>query len=511
MNKSMPDYDYHGSNRPVSMIMASLRNQWWNSITSTKPTYEPGMNWQTYEANVAKWEADLPLIASTFAKTLNTDKASHFGEIWNETYQYLSPAQKTALQGRSLLETLLAETTQEGYMAYQIENDTIYDAANRVWRATQWDPYWEMVTTVSQQDRARLDLAKDQFLDSHPAMNAKQLYDEIVKIYGPNRFTFRQVQKLLDEGPGDPYTTQERLDYGKSDIELAEEQIWAVLNWAGGSTGSDKLKKAYGIYGPQDDFNMWYRTEGTGLRTQPEELFKMRDNLLRAARDAKIPEPTRAELEQRVKVYDLNEEFKNWVTAELGSAFLRRSSAETGMPAGTLEAYYNMDYSSQAEWKKQEENKDEAKKIELYRKMREEFAKNNPLWAAYYTEYIPVKKQNLNFADTAAAQNSPVPEYRPNSLPVNATTRPSGAPMEYGGQVQTSEPTPAQDKQYVSKLSTITWPKGFRKAAGDAVANEIERLLYDGRFLSQPARDYLYDLAKRHREWRGFIFQILSK
>lgn len=512
LNENNPDYQYRGSGKPVALLEQSIRNQWWDSVRSTMPTYDVEKeSYPEYEARVEAWKATLPQIAQFLAASVTSEISStEFDKFYNETTAYLSDRQALYFDPK-LIQKLMAETTAQGLEQYRRENDNIFDAANEAWKLNYWNKFWDTLDMVDPEDDARRDLAIADFHAANPVPGEDILYQWIAEIYG-DRFTPAQIHSLMIN---DPYSVEERLDYGKTPEQIAQGEIWDILNWAGPTVGRSVLLNAYtAAGGNENDFTTWYDTEGLGYSSQPEKLFLMRDNLLAAADHIGLTPPTHEELVQRVEASDLNNKFKELATDKFGEDFTRQADAKNGVPPGILAYYYGLTYDDEKLFRQGQILPDGTNTrgmyllVEQYKGLKKQFAAANPLFAMYYTEYVPIKDQDIKFT---------IPDAKFNTTPRGGT--PSIGKRKFierevlHPQSQDNVGSTAMQTQQwqPSQLSIAQWPDGFRAAVGDDIANEIEGLLKQGRWLSKPAKDFLYDFAKRHRQYRAFIYQLLSK
>ena len=499
LQRRTPDYNYLGSAKPVSLIEKELRNDWWFILRSTMPTYEVEKETFTdYEAKVAAWKLDLP------------KQAELLGKYYEETVTYRVGALSTEQQAKfnkNIIKSLISETSGAGYDTYRLENDSVWDAANEVWKTNYWNKYWDALEGLDGQERK---YAEKVYQLENPEPDATTIYNWISKKYG-NRFTLDEVKSLLGEGEDQINSINERLNINQTPEEKAENDIWTLLSWAGMAVGQEKLTDIYqALGGSQDDITTWYQTDGLGYANKPEKLMQIRDTLSEAASKLKLTEPTRAELRQRVEVERANDKFKEWVNDELGRDFLRREDLTKGISNGIYTNYVSKEYEIQKEIRA---DKEVAKKIQTYYKMRDTYAKENPLWAQYYYEYVDFKDLDVPVQGSQAVKPvKPVVKYDPN------VTYNGGGVSAKSKRVDRVEvqPDPSKGSSFVpekrtTRLSITTWPEGFREVAGNEIADEIEGLLKRGKFLSLPAKQYLYDMAKRHRKFRGFIYNILSK
>jgi len=457
--------------------------------------------YKDYEERVAQWKKELP----EHGQYMMTYPS--FFQQYAGTMKALNEDQKKGI-GDKFLKQLMSETNEDGYNKYRLKNDTVYDAANEAYRRFYWNKFWDSIEGLegAKREKAMLD-----FNEQNPTPGEKQMYEWIKDIYGPTRFSMGQVMTLMGASPDQVMTTKERLDYGKTPEQLAQNQIWDILAWAGPSTKRNLLTNAYLSITPEhaEDFDTWYNTGGYGFINKPEDLMRFRDNLVLAANRIGLQPPTGEELDQRIRAEDLNDQFKKLVAEDpkLGPTFLQQPDVKNGIPAGIYAQYAGLgeDYYMQKEWLKQNPPS-VGTAIKYYKALRKSYSQQYPLWGSYYQDYVPLKKQNIKFnavTPTTTSTSTPAPQ-PPPAAPGTVVPNIQQSNISNTGMV------PVQ-KGNTPIPRAITFPSGFEKVAGAEIVQEIEQYAANRTPLSQPAKNYLYDLAKRRRQYRAFIYGILSE
>lgn len=510
----VPDYgEFFLSTKPVRLIEQDLRRDWWQLVKMSKPTWDgQPENYAKYEAAVAAWEAGLGSPEYSFFPAYIQSVMQRKVEM----YQTKMKPDQLRNFNTNLVIDLVRETNKQGYQMYRLENDTVYDAAVEVYMRNYWNKYWDSIEGLKGDARSFADAT---FQWTNPPPNARTLYKWITELYG-NRFSLNEVMTLSEEGQIFSYSIKERMNYNKTKEELMRDDSYNLLMWAGPGTHRDALNKAYQAEGGGSvDIDRFYWSDGHGF-TSSEELKLFYERLTRAAVALGLKAPTGSQFQERMKVLELNEKFKEQINTELGYDFLRIENPEEGVTKGLNQWYNGLDFDMQKAFrdsaKIDEKDKADWARIQTYRKKREEYAKANPLWALYYYEYKKPKDLDIKPSFDGTAKPAIVGvEPGDTSLAFQAP-RGVGVGSGMGGKDKREDRedlggVPPSPVKRVSKLSIVQWPEGFRATVGDTVADEIEGLLKYGRYLSAPAKQYLYELAKRHRNWRGFIYNLLQR
>jgi len=493
----LPDYIYYGTDKPVELIEKDLRDKYWRMLSSTAPQWAVarGEKYEEYEAKYNAWLEQLPEIAQSFQNDFerNRDVLGVYHNL--KSNQVIDP---------NFIQLLVDESNAAGMAAWKLENDTVFTALNTVWKNNIWDRYWDAVSGI---DGAERDLAEYDFYQNNPTPTPETLYQWVSALYG-DRFTYEEVMKWATwnpDGGNKVYNPQDRINVGKSDADKARDEIWDILSMAGPGRKKDELLNAYAkLGGDMDLLTVWYEESGKAFMSDEIKLMAMRDMLRRAGTSVELKAPTREELLMRVEAERQNDVFNAMVDAKFGPEF--RSEE----PGGVLFTYYNLldapgGYQLQKEWKK--EHPKEWAQISEYKSLRNQYAGNNPLWGAYYVLKININAQNLPaFAEGPSTE--PTVPFTGYSSPTSPSEK--GYETVKGGESGNAPVRQGQSKK-TSKIVPLTFPSGFQDIAGEALVTEIYNLYKYNRWLSKPAKDYLYKLAKSHPKWRGFIYKILSK
>src|SRR5688572_14088657 len=146
------------TNKPVELIQKQLTDEWFRAINSSKPSWdvEGGETYDEYTGRVAQWQAQLPQSSGLYMGAFMRQK--HVVELLNalrEDQQF----------DKSFFGGLAQQTTAQGIEEWETQNDDIFDALNKAWKATYWEEYWN--SGVLQKGYSS-DLAEQDFLAKHP-------------------------------------------------------------------------------------------------------------------------------------------------------------------------------------------------------------------------------------------------------------------------------------------------------------------------------------------------------
>jgi hypothetical protein len=349
--------------KPQEMVDEHYRSLWWQIIGETKPKWETenGETWDQYSHRVETWQTELPQIAATMMPIFAINLGMAGQEI-NAT----RTAKAVDLSG--LPQTLMNETTYEGYAAWQKNKDTVYDAVESAWDAVYAQDYYSIFDLSG----AERQLAEMQFAQDHPAPpTTKDIWAWVQQEY-PGKFTLAQVTEAMEGRQ--VMTPEENLNYGKTPQEIQGEDIWDVLSYVSPGQGLKDLKKAFDLLGGNtDDISVWYATGGNvSSWNDPQEFQRFHDTLIQAATSLGLQQPSQAELEKRVQAQQINETYTQQKQEIYGDDV----------------DYYLTLYSYMSTAERRTWRKENADIYDYYVKgfydWRDQFAADNPVWGAYY-------------------------------------------------------------------------------------------------------------------------------
>jgi hypothetical protein len=480
----------YGTNKPSELIQRNFRNDWFQEVNETKPTWNVtnGETYDQYQARVADWEKNLPAIAIRLMNEFRKDNM----EV-NQTIAKLKPDQ--GFDTSAFFNALIQETTIEGVNAWGLENDDVFDALNKGWKSLYWDKYWNSGVLKGGYDA---DLAERDFYTKNPEPpNAEQLYSWMLITYG-DRFSLDEVKKWVDGT--DVASIQDRTLASKDDPKdyQMRQEVWDMLSWLGpGGRNREVFDDAFAANGGDPDWlTTWYQESGQAFTTQPEKIQAMYDKLKATISELQLQPPKRAELVRYVQAQEQNDQFKTAVTRELGESFY-----------DLLGYYNNLDTTAKREFQGEQSVLYET--IEAYTSLRQDYADKNPLWAEYFGfDLQPTVMSNATNPDNVAPVYSGTPNPRAKKNPSH-----NKKPADYlpgGGSKPKYSYSQTPQFNIQSRVMTSFSPQ-FLQTIGNKLTWEVSQLYSTNRRLSTAAMGFLRNLSTRHPEWANSIRDILQR
>ncbi len=480
--KLMPAYSYMGSNKPVTLLEKDMRNVWWKRLTAARPGWwgEDVETYAEYEARLKQWEQDLPTVAKIYAIRFKRDPQVR------SIMEHLDTDQPIDLD--KLAATLISESTIDNYNLWKLENDDVFTALNTVWKENYWDKYWDTVGDLSSTER---DIAEEKFFRDNKQPDVAQLYQWIVKKYGPDRFTPNDIQRWMMNDPNkqsEVYGIDERHLQDVGETSVLREKIWSLLSWAGPGKQRDVLQNAFvDSGGNPKDLEDWYAAPpGTSAwQNDPAHVKDFYDRLTEAANRIHLSAPSIPQMEQFLKARQENDLLNDLLIEKLGRGY-----------QSVLDEYFfksgNLNRQDFGRWKHQ--NPDAVKMIRQYFYIRTTFGYAHKLWASYYLW-------------------SPRPH--PTNMGYPELNSPSGYQPAISGSDKKAEeimdsPNWQQSRSPLQFSFGPAWPKNMRGNVSQNLVHEVESAYRGYGNLSSSARSYLNSLYRTHPEWRQFIVQILT-
>jgi hypothetical protein len=485
---TLPDRTYYGVNATNQKLEERIRAEWWRRLTASMPVWDvKNEEYEDYEKKVVQWKASLPAIARTLAGSISEDYPDGSG-----TFQYYLDGIRTHLiKGQTvddaLIQTLISESTASGYDLHRRSNDDLLTALNEVYRVEYEKPYYSALDGLGGFTRR---YAEDEWNKNNPEPDAAKLFKWLQHYY-PNRFTLAQVKSQLEgiQERDKVFSISERSDAKKSEYELQKQEIWEVLAAAGLSK-----QKAYlftneftdartGLPNADDYITTWYLSNGQAWDKQDPEAQKafeaFHDAVMQLAKEQKIGNLTPAQVATLARAESLNVKFNQRIESELGKQFLSNFDERR---VGVLGAYLSMDKDDRKAFRQM--SPELYALIPEYYRLRDEFARENPLWAQFYYKYSP--EGDVTRGGTISGTGG-------------GYYRPSKKPGKGGG----GGYSPSQPQQ-------IQWPSGFTNYISLTIMQEIVAFLNSGQALSNATVTYLQTLAVNHPEWAPFIQGIVE-
>jgi hypothetical protein len=496
---------YYGTNKPVELIQREIMNDWFRAVKMTQPRWdiEKGETYQEYQIRVKEWETNLPNIAPILMKDFRQREDIqmvianlHMDQSFN-TGQFFSD--------------LAAGATTEGLENWDKENDDVFDALNKAWKAMYWDKYWD---SVIGKEGYEVDLAERDFFQVNPdAPDAAALHEWISIYYGPDKFSFKDVQQWVEDV--DPLTVEERRLSDQPDPEdyQKRQDIWNMLSWLGPGSRNrdvfyDALSNAGGDPGMLDT---WYDEVGNAYMTQPEKLDKLHSDIKEALKTLDLKQPSRAELVRFIQAQEENETFKKLISKELGNRFFDWTDQNGQTQPGVFSFYNGLDSDSKRRFR--DENPDEYALIQSYYDMKEVFGEEHKTWNDYYglettpTVKLPEGEENLKLSPPSPSG----PTFSGGGKPRGSgggggSPKPAAAPIgsqnAYQDRFVPSFYIPDRTGNYISP--------GLFNLVGQKMTWEIQQAMQSGRRISSAGQSFLRSVANRYPEYTDEIARILA-
>jgi hypothetical protein len=451
--------------KPKEMLFADFQNEWFQMIRETKPIwdYENGMSYNQYREAVDEWEIDIPEIALAMAPTF-------MGKVI-ETH-LLTFIEEQRENPEEIMALLLEQSHAEGFEQWDLSNDDIYGALDRIWTENVVNPYW----TVSEEEdfSKRKELAQREFMASTD-MSPEAIKGLLVEKYGPDQFSEQQIDAAFEgrEGltPDEKQAMEREIEVGEA-AASAERAMWDTLV-AVPPGNTDELNAELIRIGGQEFENFvdtWYLTQSGESFKDPDFFAKGVKLVQQAAANLGWDKPTRPELEEWGDAQELNQIFRDKVVVRLGVDFYDFQAA-----------YYAMKPNDRTEFR--EANPAQYEKIKEYRVLREDFAVAYPLWQKYY--FPDFEKKAVGGGGGRAGGTG-----------VSRSARPSI--QDFGtfapfGKRSTLDATELLDDRVLGRGGATGkpwWPAWYLDKVGEALARELEALA-KGKALSEEAKTYV--------------------
>jgi hypothetical protein len=491
----------YGTNKPVELIQRDMANEWFRQIKATKPTwkFDEGETYEEYQQRVMEWEARLPQIAGMYMEEFRDRNDIQM------TIAKLHPDQH--FDTGSFFNELVGMSNKEGLELFDKENDDVFDALNKAWKATYWDEYWNGVIG---KDGYEVDLAESDFYQKHQQPpSADELYAWIVNYYGPEKFTRDEIAKWADDT--DTLNVEERVLQGKDDPAdyKKRQEIWDMLSWLGpGNKNREVFNTAFvNAGGDPDMLTVWYEESGEAYKTKPERLELLHSAIQQAIKDLGLQPPDRAELVRYVRAQNENNEFKQWVGEELGNQFFDYQDEDGVMQQGVFSYYNSLDRDAKKQFRR--DYPEEYDAIQTYYDMKRVFQDEHPVWADYYgfdTE------PSVKLPETSSGSTMTPPSL---SGPVGGGGGGRGRGGGGGESKPLYRPTYSQFDQaprfFINDRTSNYISPGLFNLVGNKMAWEISSLMTSGRRISSAGVSFLRSVRSRYPQYASEIDRILAR
>jgi len=468
--------DYIGY-KPTSLVYQQARNMWWETIRNTAPVPD-----FTRPNGYVEWKEKYD---AWLAEITSPQNVAFLVRDLEGMFTSLEWADETN-RPENMMGLLAVETTPEGFETWKKENDSVLQAIEYVHGRYFLDEYFRGIEGKNVDEST---LFKRFFDRKYPEGATDENYIEwIQKEYG-DRFSDGQIIAAVH---GRPRTTpEERQEQGAGPLKPVLNSIFEELSGiAPGTEYGDFLDAYRSVGGREGDIDVVYNPitgQGTKVIDFPSDKSKeWADDVLAKIREAKrimgLDNISDAELKDRGDARNLNDTFRASVEQTLGDDFY------------TLYGYYNgLSLSEQSAFRKS--SKEDYARIEEYRKMRDAYAEQNPLWAKYYVE-----------ADKKSTSGGGGGGGRAGGGTGAARSRAAVPPGGFASPGLRS----TLDARYLAphnlgRAGTTrapVWPRWLLEKIGEVMAQEVAALVEDGTVLPPQVEEYLKNLAARNNDAR---------
>ena len=376
---------------PEKLVYEELANHIWRAFRDLIPRWDPGEEtYPEWDKKRKEFVANLP----NMAQVLITPYYTAFANASLLDDSLMPPEMIKARMGplralifpeinmpENLRERLMEEFSDPArYELWQKSKDSEWEALENAWEEIFWRPRWDALIDPASGEFYGGDafrLAESAFLQQF-GPEGRPSNEQLVKWVQENYPARWESQDLLRILQGTTtYSAEDRLAEQRGEAYSVEQDLWDLL-WRvnpGQQYGDfldmiDVVGKERGI--GADDLSTWYNTGGNSdAWSDPAEFQALMEVVQEAISAMNIPEPTQADMRERVEAKKLNETFQALRDKELGD------DIETLMTY-----YYNLSPNDRRTFRQSAPS--EYERIQKYYNLRDQYAQDNLIWAKYY-------------------------------------------------------------------------------------------------------------------------------
>lgn len=350
--------------KPQELVEEHYRGLWWKLLDGTRPTWDAqNEDYKSeYLPRLRAWEADLPNAAKKLASVFTQNLAINFPNVFN--------GQDVV----SIADKLVAETNLDGYNNYEMSKDTPVDALSRAWEETYWNPYWDMIGVAK---GYQLQLMQDNFFGSHPKPTTDELIawvqqqpayqgkwtDDELRQATMTAEDLKQQRQVLD--------VQTAQDIGKTEPESKWDEMWNLYGWIPPDRKSEFYKTFAMLNGNSDALDTFFNVTGPNAFKSSEDFNKLYTDIQRTIAEMGVTAPTGSQLQTLAYAQTLNDNLTTMLKMSLGDTY-----------STIIDNYFALDKNQRKEWRRL--YPDQYDIIQKYYDLRDQYAKQYPLWAEYY-------------------------------------------------------------------------------------------------------------------------------
>ena len=348
--------------KPQEMIEEIARNNVLYLISSLRPHYDrENETYPEYSAKLAAWEVTIPLLAQGIEPLMIAQM------LKNPIVAY---------EGQDVMGALnraITSANLDVYNKWIKDNESAPEALQNGWEELHANFFYEQVMGLTGAIKTE---AENLFRQAHPKPTDDQLVEWVMKNY-PNRWTEEELRTAMTTPEGEPrdiLEADEAMARGKTTDETLRDDIYNDYGWI-----PQNMKTAFydelNVRGLSADFDTFMNTGITNpfKKTERDKLQNLRNVVKQILMDLEIQRPMGTELDMQVEAQKLNDQLKQMFVMRFGESY-----REIVQEYGQLDSQAN-----RKEWKVR--NPEWAAMISEYYDLRDEYAKQYPIWALYYT------------------------------------------------------------------------------------------------------------------------------
>ncbi len=469
--------------KPESMIRDQFTRNMMFIVSSFRPVWAKGdEEYADYQRRVQEWEQNIPTLVQEVMPIFATELIKNPIE---------------AYAGQDVLgqiEPALANINIDSFRKWEMDMDSAPEALLKAYETLYSDFFFEEVWGVK--GKANQQLALEAFERAHPKPTQAELIAWVQENYG--RWTTHELVTAMQTPAGaqrDIMDVEEAVDRGKSDIELMWDEAWDTRMWLDKSNRRDFENAYVSLGGDARDLDLMYDAEGGAdaipfIKWNATGGFEEVSGLIKQAADQiGLQPPTGSALKVRAEAERLNEQFNDMVKLRFGENFSEVVNRYSfGMDSFQRRQYakdYPLEYQA----------------IQEYFKLKDQFAKQNPIWAEYYTSsgggakyygYSGRSSRRSGGRSVARSGNQFVPVGMRSTQDANTLLAPEN--LGKGGVAG------------MPKLPTQFWEKTTID-----LRSEIYRFVNGDAQLSKAAVGFLTRQADRYPEYKPEIDKLLAE
>ena len=346
-------------NKPQEMVDQIALNNIMRQIEMFKPEWNPddGMTYPEYKVLLEKWRANIPNEAKRILPLILQQLTDRPIQIYND--QDVIGAINRAVE----------MATAESYDGWKKDNTSVSGAILDGYNTLFMNEYLDILYNMK--NDARKTLAMQEWVQNNPKPTNDELFEWVMAEYG-DRFTAEQVKEALlteDEQPRDVLSIDDREARYATPRDTAKDTIYAMYGWLPQNRKSDFFNEL-NLLNSNSDFEVFMATGGNYPKDE-EQLNRLLGEVQSVVNNLGISEPQGEALRRLANAQELNDEFVKMASMRLGENY-----------ADVISEYGGLTYQNKKTWKQNNPGKQVI--VDEYYKLRDEFAKNNPLWEEYY-------------------------------------------------------------------------------------------------------------------------------